>query len=174
MPLIKAKQIDIRTVAVELTNVFNDSANETLRNNFVNSIKASPGFDEKVKADANDDTPADYLSQKIAGSTSPGIILQTTYDNTIKKVKISGSIDADSIATIVGTKFRTIFFEATEETTTYNDIDLINKNILYVVREHSFLYRGSDADDYEYDNTTGTITFNSAVFPGERISILVI
>jgi len=174
MPLIKAKQIDLLTVASGLTSTFNDTANVTLRNNFVNSIKAAPGFDEKVRADASDDSPANYLSQKLIGSTVNGVTIDVDYDSAAKKVKITGEIDTDEIANEVASKFTTIFFEATEEINSYTDIGLTNKTVLYVIREHSFLYPGLNGDDYQYDASTGTITFNSTVFPGERISLLII
>jgi len=172
--LIKAKQLEIESVVSSLIDFFNDPSNVDERDSFVAAIKDAPEFDEKVKADELDDTPADYLSQKITGSIGSDITISTGYNNTLKKVVISGMANIDNIATAVGTKFIRIFFEVPEGDTLneYSDSLLINKTILYLIREHSFLYSGLEPDEYQFDPITGTISFNSIVGGTERISIL--
>lgn len=172
MSLIKAKQLDISTLTATLTAYYNNASNETDRNNFVNSIKNSPGFDEKVKASSTDDTP-NFLDQKLEGDESSDVVITPLYDAVTKKVKLSGSVNLTNIVTDVVAAL--IIIQETiniDNLSLYTNDDLNNvTKIFFVVREHSVLFEGNDSDDYIWDTDQKIITFNSPLMTNERIRI---
>ena len=174
MALIKAKQLDIETVGTSLTNLF--TTNTTQRDDFVQSIKDAPDFNDRVLADVNDDTTPGFLSQKIIGDPdNADVVITTSYDNILKKVKISTSISPTGIVDAVAALIKTIQYTATVTSELqFSDSDLVDKRILYLVREHLVLFEGIELDDYMFDDTTGTVTFNTGLVASERIKILYI
>jgi len=72
----------------------------------------------------------------------------------------------------IRSKLNTIFFTFTSATNTYTNTNLISTTILSVVREGVTLTLGGTSDEYQFNGTTGTITFGSTVNIGERIIIV--
>lgn len=173
--LIKAKQLDITTVAVSLTNLFNSPSGETSRNNFVNSIKNAPGFDEKVKAGSNINDIPGYLIDKIVGDTSdPAMQINTSYDTVNFRLILSSTVNPGAFVPLILSAMIVLQFTAIELTPIYDNPALIDKRILYLAREGVVLSEGAGVDEYTFDNVAGEITFNSPLVIDERVRILYI
>jgi hypothetical protein len=63
-------------------------------------------------------------------------------------------------------------FVATGGETTASYPDIMNAVQLVLFIEGSMRQEGSDTDDYSYNPTTGTVTFNSPLIEGQKITIL--
>lgn len=170
MILIKAKQLDISTVAAGLTTFF--TSDETSRDNFVIAIKDAPGFDEKVKAGSNVNDQPGYLIDKIIGDiTGTAVQINITYDTTNYRLVVTPSVNVEAFIPLLLPAFTVLQFTATETMPTYENTDLIDKKIFYISREGFLLFEGSGSDEYSFDDETGIITFHAPVNINERMRI---
>lgn len=119
-----------------------------------------------------------------------GLEESTFYDFKVVNVCANGVLSAGTVATqqtggdiscgggggsiVIGGQ---IEFYATDGQTTYIDAALINATSVAVYIEGARKYVGAGAEDIEFDDTTGTITFNSPLIgpptsiPGQRVQI---
>lgn len=171
MALIKAKQLDISTVAASLTTYFTNDT--TSRDDFVNSIKDATGFDEKVKT-SNTDPTSGFLVDKITGDTDPGNDININVTEINDQLVISGDIDISNIITLLLAAFTVIQIEASIPIPVYQDNNLIDKKIIFVTREGLMMFEGVSQDEYSFNSTTGEISFVSQVEIGERLRIFYI
>ena len=167
--LLKAKQLDIKTVIQGMTQYF--VANPTDRDTFVQDLALSQYFDVKVKASSTDTNPGFLIDKIEPGTTDPSVTLTITYDATTQKVKLDPKLDKTNLTETIFLSLGKIIFTADEVITEYLDNNLSQKHILWVFREGRLLYQGSNPDEYTFDATLATITFNTQVEVNERLQI---